>query len=109
LLVSPGVRADAATDAVAKLVGILEHVAVIVDLTKNDCDAMGNRLDAYYQQNAQSIQDAKAAADRLSDDQKQAIQARYRARVLAALAKIQPGVARCSSNPKVASLIQQFR
>jgi DNA-directed RNA polymerase specialized sigma24 family protein len=104
---SSGARADAGSDAFTKLVQLMEQAATIVDATKNNCDAMGDRLDAFYQANAQTLQEAKAATERLPDDQRRALTARYRQRLSAAMAKLQPAM-RCTGNAKIAALLQLF-
>jgi plasmid maintenance system antidote protein VapI len=102
-------RADQASDVAEKLVVALEQVATIVDGTKNNCDAMGDRLDAYYQLNAQFLRDAKAFMQQLTPEQQRVLKVKFQARSNAAMAKIQPGMMNCMNNAKVMAVIQQIK
>jgi hypothetical protein len=100
-------RADG--DIFEKVVQVVEQAAVVVDANKSNCDAMGDKLNALIDPNAQLIAAAKALSDRFTPDQKRAFDARFRPRVLAAMVKIRPGFAQCSSNAKVMAAVQKIQ
>jgi hypothetical protein len=102
-------RADATGDVFEKVVQLVEQAAVIVDANKSNCDAMGDKLNALIDPNIQLLTTAKTLSERFTPDQKRAFDARFRSRVLAAMVKIRPGFAQCSSNPKVIAAVQKIQ
>lgn len=102
-------RADANGDIFEKVVQLIEQAATIVDANKSKCDAMGDKLNALIDPNLQLLTTAKALSNRFTSDQKRAFDARFRPRVLAAMVKIRPGFAQCSSNPKVMAAVQKIQ
>ena len=102
-------HADPNVDLAEKIVQMVEQLATVISRNASSCDAMGNALEQYVQANADFIQQAKAAWNQLSDSQKKALWTRFQGRVNAAMAKINPGVMRCSDNPKVSAAINQAK
>ena len=100
-------RADSNADFAAKLMAVMEQMATIVDANKNDCNAMGDKLDRFMTDNAAFFKDAKARAEKMSDQEKQQIEERYRARLQVVVAKLQGGITKCATNPKVVAAIQK--
>jgi len=110
LLCAPGdARADTNADIAEKMVRILERVATIVDMNKSDCNVMGDKLNAVIDENSAFINDAKARSEAMTPAERDAIQARFSARVQAATAKMMPGMRACGTNPKVTSAIKRIR
>lgn len=109
-LAVPGdARADTNADIAEKMVRILERVATVVEANRNDCNAMGDKLNAIIDENGAFIADAKARSESMTAEERQQIQARFRTRIQAATAKMIPGLRACGSNPKVTSAIQRVR
>jgi hypothetical protein len=107
---TPGyARADANGDMFEKVVQLIEQAAVIVDMNKSNCDAMGDKLNALIDPNTQLLANAKAQNERLTPDQKRALDARFRPRIIAAMVKLRPGFAQCSSNAKVTAAVQKIQ
>jgi hypothetical protein len=110
VVVVPGdARADTDAEMMEKVVQVLERVATIVDMNKSDCNAMGDKLTAVIDEKGVLLAAAKARADALSPAEKQALEARFGARVRAAAMKLQPGLRACGSNPKVLAAVQRVR
>jgi len=108
--VVPGdVRADTNADIAEKMVRILERVATVVEANRSDCNAMGDKLNAIIDENGAFIADAKARSESMTAEERQQIQARFRARIQAATAKMVPGLRACGTNAKVTSAIQRVR
>jgi hypothetical protein len=59
--------------------------------------------------NAAFFKDAKARAEKMSDDEKHDLETRYRARIQAVIEKLREGLSKCASNPKVLSAIQKVQ
>jgi hypothetical protein len=109
-LATPGdARADTNADIAEKMVRILERVATAVEANKNDCNAMGDSLNAIIDENSAFIADAKARSEAMSHAEREAIQARFRARIQAATMRMMPGLQACARNQKVMSAIQKVR
>ncbi len=100
-------RADSNAEFVAKLVAAMEEMANIVDSNKNDCNAMGDKLDKFLTDNAAFFRDAKERAAKLTDQEKKDMEQRYNARLQVVIVKLQEGLTKCASNPKVVSAIQK--
>jgi len=106
LFAFPGdARADTNADMVEKAVQILERVASIVQMNQDDCNVMGDKLTKVVDENAAFLASAKSRADAMPPAERSAIESRYRTRVLAAIAKMRPGMQKCGSNPKVQSAL----
>jgi hypothetical protein len=101
-------QAQSNTDVFEKLVRIMEQAAVIIDANKSNCDAMGDGLNGLIDRNAQVLSTAKALGERLTPDEKTALEARFRARINAAMGKIRPGFALCINNAKVKGALQKL-
>jgi hypothetical protein len=107
---TPGyARADAKGDMFEKVVQLMEQAAVIVDANKSNCDAMGDKLNALIDPNAQLLANAKAQNERLTPDEKRVLDARFRPRIIAAMVKLRPGFAQCSNNAKVMAAVQKIQ
>ena len=109
-LMSPGdASADTNADVAEKMVRILERAATVIEANKSDCNAMGDKLTAIVDENSAFIADAKARNESMSRAERDAIQARFRARIQAATARMMPGLRACMSNPKVSGALQRVR
>ena len=100
-------RADSNADFAAKLMAVMEQMAAIVDTNKNDCNAMGDKLDKFMTDNAAFFKDARERAEKMSEQEKHELENRYHARLTAVVAKFRDGLSRCATNPKVVSAIQK--
>jgi hypothetical protein len=109
LFVSGEARADANSDIAEKMVRLLERIATLVDTNKSDCNAMGDKLNAVIDENSAFIADAKARSGAMSQAERDAIQARYGARLQAATMKMMPGIRACATNPKVNAAIKRVQ
>ena len=108
-LVAPGdARADANGDA-EKMVRIFERVATIVEANRNDCNAMGDKLNAVIDENAAFLAEAKARSAAMSQAERDALQARYAARIQAATARMMPVMRSCATNQKVMSALRRVQ
>lgn len=103
--VAGDVRAQSYADTVEKAVQILERIANAVDANQNDCNAMGDKLTVIVDQNAAFLAQAKARSEQLTPRARNAIEARFRDRILAAISKMRPGMMKCGSNPKVSAAL----
>ncbi len=102
-------RADTDAQMAAKVIQLVEFAAGVVDANKNDCNAMGDKLSRMANDNAAFIDQVKARAEKASPAELRALVAPYQARFQAAVAKAKPGLERCQSNPKVASVLQRVQ
>lgn len=106
LFAFPGdARADSNSEMVEKAVQILERIASVVDANQNDCNIMGDKLGKIVDENAAFLAQAKARADALPPGERNAIESRFRGRIMAAIGKMRPGMMKCGSNPKVQSAL----
>jgi hypothetical protein len=105
-LAFPGdVRADSDVEMIEKAVQIFERVATVVQMNQSDCGVMGDKLGKVVDENAAFLASAKSRADAMPARERSAIEARYRPRILAAVEKMRPGMAKCGSNPKVTAAL----
>jgi len=111
LLCAPGgdARADTNADIAEKMVRILERVATIVDMNKSDCNAMGDKLNAAIDENSAFIADAKARSESMTQAERDALQARFGARLQAATMRMMPGIRACATNSKVTAAIKRVK
>lgn len=109
LVLSPArsVHADVNTDHAERAVVMLEEIATIVDTNKDNCDAMGDKLTAYLDKNADKLNKLKAAGKKLTDKQKQDFSEKYKDRMKAVSAKMTPGMQKCAKNQKVADAMKK--
>jgi hypothetical protein len=98
---SSDVRADSDVQMMEKAVQILERVATVVQMNQSDCDMMGDKLTKVVDENAAFLASAKSRADAMPSGERTALESRYRPRILAAIEKMRPGMAKCGTNPKV--------
>jgi hypothetical protein len=109
-LAAPGAAAsDSTTRLVEKVVRLLEHAAVVVQMNVSDCNAMGDKLEKLADDNADLLREMKDRNEKMSDHERAQLQARYGARVQAALVKISPGLRKCGSNPKVRDAVRKVK
>ncbi len=102
-------RADTDAQMAAKVIQLVEFAAGVVDANKNDCNAMGDKLSKIASDNSAFIDQVKARAEKATPAELRSLVAPYEARFQAAMAKAKPGLARCQSNTKVASVIQRVQ
>lgn len=102
-------RADATGDFAEKAMQLIERAATVIDMNKSDCDVMGDKLNKILDENAAFVADAKARVDKMSEAEKNALQARYRQRLMAVKNKMQDGMAKCAQNAKVASALRRVQ
>jgi len=101
-------RASDSNDAfAAKLVAVMEQMASLVDANKNDCNAMGDKLDRFITDHDALFKEAKAREAQMSEQEKQQFEARYHARLQGVVQKLQRGLSKCITNPKVSSALQK--
>ncbi len=100
-------RADSNAEMVEKAVKLFERVASVVDANQNDCSIMGDKLGKIVDENATFLAQAKARADAMPKHERSALEARFRPRILAAVDKMRPGMAKCGANPKVQSALSR--
>ena len=106
-LVAPGdARADGNADA-EKMVRILERIATVIEANRSDCNAMGDKINAIIDENQAFIAESKARAAAMSQAERDAVQARYAARIQAATARMLPGMRACATNPKVVGALKR--
>jgi len=100
-------RADTDTQMAAKVIQLVEFAAGVIDANENDCNAMGEKLSRMANDNSAFIDHVKARAEKATPAELRALTAPYQARFQAAMAKAKPGLDRCQSNPKVASVLRK--
>jgi len=93
---------------IEKAVQILERVATVVQTNESDCDKMGGKLAKIVDENAAFLASAKSRAESMPAGERSAIESRYRPRILAAVEKMRPGMAKCGSNPKVSGALARI-
>jgi hypothetical protein len=86
---------------------VLDEIATLVEANKRDCDALGARLEAYYEEEGQFVLAAKAAFAKLAPPEKKALQTRYRTRFNATWKRIQPGMKACKDNASVKTVLDK--
>lgn len=87
---------------------MLEEVATIVQANAADCDAMATRLEEYYRAHADAIRMGHQTFDRLSDDARARVQAKYRERYHAAWRRLQPGAKKCQSSERIRNVTDRL-
>lgn len=92
-----------------KMLRIFERIATIVDANKNDCNAMGDKLNGVIDENAAFLATAKARSEAMSEAERQQFQQRYGARYQALTQRMMPGMMKCATNDKVRSALQRIR
>ncbi len=107
-IVPGSARADATSDVAERLLRLLDQGVTIVESNRNSCDAMGDKLGKLIDDNAALIHDAKTMADRLSAEQKKALETKYKARIEAAIARMDPGMQHCATNAKVMAALRKI-
>jgi hypothetical protein len=100
--------ADTNADIFEKAVRVMERAAEIVDANRTNCDHMGDKLSEHFDRNAQFMKDAKAMSERLSANEKHALELRFRPRIVSAVSRIQTGFDQCSGNAKVMAAIHKI-
>lgn len=109
-LVTPGdARADTNADVAEKMVRIFERMATVVEANRSDCNAMGDKLNTIIDENGAFIADAKARSAAMSQAERDALQARFGARIQAATMRMMPGMRACATNRKVTSALQRVQ
>lgn len=84
---------------------MMEQVSTIVDTNKNNCDAMGDKLATYMDQNAEKIKRIKAAGKTTSEQQRKAYLEKYKDRMNAMSEKMK-GLQKCAGNAKVSAAMK---
>lgn len=102
-------RATTNAELVEMIVQMFEQIATVVSHNGSSCDALGDSLEQYYNANAEFMRQARAAYEQIPPDEKKTLKDRYKTRYQAAIAKIQPGVVKCLSHPKVSTVVREVR
>jgi hypothetical protein len=100
------VHADSSADA-ERAVVMMEQIATIVDTNKDNCDLMGAKLGTYMDQNGDELKKLKIAGKNLTDEQKKTFSEKYKDRLKAMSAKMQPGLQKCAGNKKVSDAMKR--
>ena len=105
---------DAAPDVDADIgamsedaLGLLAEVATIAESNKSDCDALAQRLDAFYDRHVTFIKKATDTYKHASHPEQARLRTRYQARFNASWKKLQPPVKRCKDDPAVKELLDR--
>ena len=99
-------RADSVGD---RAVALVEKMATIVDDNKSNCDAMGDKLSAFFTANAATFKEMKDMEKSMSKEQKDAWAAKYKDRLAAAIQKMTGGLQACMTNPKVMDALKKMQ
>ena len=108
-IVDSGAEADADVAAmIDHALTLLEDAGKIVHANIDDCDAMGERLEAYRQEHLDVVAQVETLYQQEHESERKAIQPRFRARFKAAWANVRPGVMKCRRTPKVNRVIHEI-
>jgi uncharacterized protein (UPF0261 family) len=106
-LIPARVRADVNADYGERAVVMMEQIATIIDTSKDNCDAMGDKLGTYMDKNGAELKKLKDAGKTLTDAQKKTFMDKYAARMKAISDKMVPGLQKCSTNAKVTAAMKK--
>jgi hypothetical protein len=108
LVLFPAARVAAEIDADKgeQAVVLMEKFAAIVDANKDNCDAMGNKLTAFVEDNSAQIKKLKSGKP-TTPEERRAFSEKYSDRMAAVAAKMMPGLKKCQSNAKVAAALKR--
>jgi hypothetical protein len=101
---------DAGADVQAmseRAMGMIEHVAKLITANKNDCAALGQRLEDYYEENDAFIVEAKRVYGTMPGADRKVIQKSFRQRFDTAWTTLQPTVKKCKDDPKVKDVLDK--
>ena len=101
------VHADAASDGEHAVV-LMEQVATIIDTNKDNCDAMGDKLTAFFDKNAAELKRLKESGKSVSAEQKKQFSEKYKDRMKAVSDKMMTGLKNCSNNTKVSDAMKKM-
>jgi hypothetical protein len=99
--------ADTNADSAEKAVMMMEQVATLIDTTKDNCDVMGAKLDAWVSANTAQLKQLNEAGKKLSADQKKAFSEKYQDRMKALGTKMMAGLKQCSGNARVTGAMKK--
>jgi hypothetical protein len=90
-----------------RTVELVEEMAELFARHQGDCDRLGAELDAFATDNAARFADLKRIG-RLEGDARKTFDARYGARLQAAMKKLMAGASACMTNPKVEGALRRI-
>ena len=101
--VAPGYKADE-----ERTVELVEEMATLFEEHQADCDRLGAEFDAFATANAARFADLKQLG-RLEGEERKRFDAKYGARLEAAMRKLMDGATACMANPKVESALKRIQ
>lgn len=90
-----------------RAMGMIEHTAGLIDANKKSCVDLGQKLAAYYDENAAFIVAAKVAYGAMPHANRRKLQQRFRKRFDAAWTKLQPTIKKCKDEPNVKDVLDK--
>lgn len=91
-----------------KTVQLVEETAELFEDNMGDCDKLGAEFESFTGKNELRFADLKRIG-RLGGEERKAFDAKYGARLEAAMRKLMNGATACMDNPKVADALKKIR
>lgn len=91
-----------------RTVELVEEMATLFARHQADCDRLGAEFDAFASDNAARFADLKRLG-RLEGEERKRFDAKYGARLEAAMQKLMDGASACMANPKVESALKRIQ